>query len=118
MGMTLAEKSFRQRTKEASAPYGYLHVLGGRIEVNNEESQQLNDMLEIPVRMWSPAFDLEKYRKAFEQYGAYLELIGGDGPAERHIEYTFVPAKFEQSAVEDEPEIEPEDDRLMFDDEA
>lgn len=77
MGMSAAEKSFRDRVKVATAPAGYVHDLGGGWDALGDEG-------EILIRHWGRGIDLEAYERAFNLYGAYLELVGQDEPVEEH----------------------------------
>jgi len=78
MGITAAEKSFRQRVKDAMAPLGYVHYWPG-------EGLYLDDDPEgVLVSHWGTGVDLGGYERAFNLYGAYLELIGQDEPVEEH----------------------------------
>ena len=88
MGTTLAEKSFRTKLKALTEPMEF-GALAYELSSPDVDDPLTDIKIEYPVYDWSAGRSTEVER-VFNQYGAYLELIGGDGPAESPVEFTYI----------------------------
>lgn len=82
-----AEKAFNEQLSALIKPAVRRRHPDSNKPVDTDESLDVgntNDVLIIP----SEPLDVEGVDRVFFRYGTYLELVGGDGPAEKKVVVT------------------------------